>query len=111
MPTATPVALMAFNRPDLAERVFAEIRHAQPSRFFFIADGPRSEADTHKCSATQALAERVDWPCKVETNIAPTNIAFGWAALSTLLIASLCGWSVHTAPMPVPGLALRYPRL
>ena len=43
--------------------------------------------------------------------MAPTNIAFGGADLSTLIIASLCGWAVHTAPMAVPGLALRYPKL
>jgi gluconolactonase len=43
--------------------------------------------------------------------VAPTNIAFGGPDLSILIIASLCGWAVHTAPMAVPGLALRYPRL
>jgi len=43
--------------------------------------------------------------------IAPTNVAFGGRDLSTLIIASLCGWSIHTAPMTVPGLPLRYPKL
>jgi len=43
--------------------------------------------------------------------VAPTNIAFGGPDLSTLIVASLCGWAVHTAPMPVPGLPLRYPKL
>ena len=43
--------------------------------------------------------------------VAPTNIAFGGPDMSTLIIASLCGWSVHTAPMAVPGLRLRYPKL
>ncbi len=43
--------------------------------------------------------------------VAPTNIAFGGADLKTLIIASLCGWSVHTAPVEVPGLRLRYPVL
>jgi gluconolactonase len=43
--------------------------------------------------------------------IAPTNIAFGGADMSTLIIASLCGWAIHTAPMPVPGLRVRYPRV
>lgn len=43
--------------------------------------------------------------------VAPTNIAFGGPDRRTLIIASLCGWSVHTAPMAVPGLALRYPTL
>jgi gluconolactonase len=43
--------------------------------------------------------------------LAPTNIAFGGPDLSTLIIASLCGWSVHTAPVTVPGLPVRYPKL
>ena len=43
--------------------------------------------------------------------VAPTNIAFGGTDMKTLIIASLCGWSVHTAPMVIPGLRLRYPKL
>ena len=43
--------------------------------------------------------------------VAPTNIAFGGPDLSTLIVASLCGWSIHTAPMPVPGQPVRYPKL
>jgi gluconolactonase len=43
--------------------------------------------------------------------IAPTNIAFGGPDRKTLIIASLCGWSVHTATMATPGLRIRYPRL
>lgn len=43
--------------------------------------------------------------------VAPTNIAFGGPDMKTLIIASLCGWSVHTAPMKVPGLPLRYPKV
>jgi gluconolactonase len=43
--------------------------------------------------------------------VAPTNIAFGGPDLKTLIIASLCGWAVHTAPMAVPGLKLRYPKI
>lgn len=43
--------------------------------------------------------------------VAPTNIAFGGEGLRTLIIASLCGWAVHTAPVATPGLAVRYPRI
>jgi gluconolactonase len=43
--------------------------------------------------------------------LAPTNLAFGGPGLSTLIIAGLCGWAVHTAPMPVAGLPVRYPKL
>jgi sugar lactone lactonase YvrE len=43
--------------------------------------------------------------------IAPTNIAFGGADLKTLLIASLCGWNITTAPMEISGLPVKYPKL
>jgi gluconolactonase len=43
--------------------------------------------------------------------VAPTNIAFGGPDMKTLIIASLCGWSVHTAPMDVPGIKVRYPKI
>ena len=43
--------------------------------------------------------------------IAPTNIAFGGPEMRDLIIASVCGWSVHTAKVAAPGLRLRYPKL
>lgn len=43
--------------------------------------------------------------------VAPTNIAFAGPDLKTLIIASICGWSVHAAPVPVAGLPVRYPKL
>jgi hypothetical protein len=43
--------------------------------------------------------------------IAPTNIAFGGPDMRTLIIASLCGWSVHVATVDVPGFGLRYPKI
>jgi gluconolactonase len=43
--------------------------------------------------------------------VAPTNIAFGGPEMRDLIIASVCGWSVHTAKVAVPGLPLRYPEI
>jgi gluconolactonase len=43
--------------------------------------------------------------------VAPTNIAFGGMDMKTLLIASLCGWSLATAQMDVAGLPVKYPNL
>ena len=43
--------------------------------------------------------------------VAPTNVAFGSKDMKTLIIASLCGWSVHIARVDVPGLPVRYPKL
>lgn len=73
----TPVALFGFNRPELTARVFAEIRRARPPQLFFVADGPRSPADEPKCEATRRVIENVDWPCKIQTNFAETNMGCG----------------------------------
>jgi len=43
--------------------------------------------------------------------LAPTNVAFGGPDMKTLIIASLCGWSVHTARLDIAGLPVRYPTL
>ena len=43
--------------------------------------------------------------------LAPTNVAFGGPDMKTLIIAGLCGWSVHTAPVEIAGLPVRYPRI
>jgi gluconolactonase len=43
--------------------------------------------------------------------LSPTNVAFGGPDMKTLIIASLCGWAVHTARVEVPGLPVRYPKL
>jgi gluconolactonase len=43
--------------------------------------------------------------------LAPTNIAFAGPDLETLVITSLFGRNLNTAPMDVPGLPLRYPKI
>ena len=45
MSLTTPVALLIFNRPDLTQRVFAEIAKARPQTLFVVADGARSDQD------------------------------------------------------------------
>ena len=39
----TPVLLLVFNRPDLAERVLNKIKEVRPAKLFIAADGPRVE--------------------------------------------------------------------
>ena len=57
------VAFLIYNRPDLTERVFGEIRRARPARHLVVADGPRNEQDAEKCRQARAVVEDVDWPC------------------------------------------------
>src|SRR5512139_3287315 len=72
----TPVAFIIFNRPDTAERVFAEIAKARPPKLLVVADGPRANrsGEAEKCAATRAIIDRVDWDCEVLTNFSDTNL-------------------------------------
>jgi len=72
----TPVAFIVFNRPDVTERVFAEIAKAKPPKLLVVADGPRSNrpGETEKCAATRAIIGKVDWDCEVLTNFSDVNL-------------------------------------
>jgi len=76
LPMRSPVAFIIFNRPELTERVFAEIARAQPSKLLVIADGPRPEScdDMKGCAAARAVIERVNWPCEVFKAYSETNM-------------------------------------
>ena len=66
---------MAYNRPNVTERIFLAIRQAKPKRLYFAADGanPGKVSDEEKCRAVRAIADRVDWDCEVKTLFAGQN--------------------------------------
>jgi len=66
---ATPVLLLAFNRPETTTRVFEAIRQARPARLYVAADGPRLArvGEAERCAEVRRLATAVDWPCRVQT--------------------------------------------
>lgn len=65
----TPILLMAFNRPNITQRVFDEIRKAKPKQFFMAVDGPRDNrpGEDKLCQATRDIMKQVDWDCEVYT--------------------------------------------
>jgi hypothetical protein len=71
-----PVILLVFNRPDLTEQVFRQIRKAQPSQLFVAADGPREDHpdDRALCQNARAVATQVDWDCEVHTLFRSENL-------------------------------------
>lgn len=74
-----PVALLAFNRPDLTRIIFERIRQAKPRVLMVIADGPRAgnPNDAHTCKAVRRIAEQVNWPCELLKNYSETNLGCG----------------------------------
>ncbi|MEY8244099.1 nucleotide-diphospho-sugar transferase [Heminiphilus faecis] len=77
----SPVLFLIFNRPDTTERVFEEIRKAQPPRLYIAADGPRANRTGEKelCEKTRAIAQKVDWNCEVKTLFRDENLGCGRA--------------------------------
>jgi hypothetical protein len=71
------VAFFIFNRPEETVRVFTEIRRAQPSQLYVVADGPRTEDERPLCEAARAVATAIDWPCVLHTNFSEKNLGCG----------------------------------
>lgn len=72
----TPVAVIVFNRPDTAQRVFDAVAAARPARLFLIADGPRTDrpGEAERCETVRKIVSAIDWPCQVETDFAEKNL-------------------------------------
>jgi hypothetical protein len=72
----TPIVFIIFKRRETAEKVFAAIRQAKPSKLFVIADGPRLEIpdEAEKCAATRSIIEHIDWKCEVIKKYSQTNL-------------------------------------
>ena len=79
-----PVLFLIFNRPDLTEEVFEEIRQAQPKQLFIAADGARNEKERILCEQTRKIIEKVDWDCKVETLFREENLGCQKAVSSAI---------------------------
>ncbi|MEB0303236.1 nucleotide-diphospho-sugar transferase, partial [Mucilaginibacter sp. 5C4] len=74
--TKSAVLFIVFNRPDTTDRVFEQIRAAQPSRLYVAADGPRAQkaGEDVLCERTRAITAKVDWPCEVKTLFRESNL-------------------------------------
>ncbi len=78
----TPVLFLIFNRPDLSEKVFGQIKKARPRKLFIAADGPRTThpEDVAKCAATRKVVmDMIDWDCEVKTLFREENLGCGLA--------------------------------
>ena len=91
MKTRTPVALIVFRRPDLAQRLFDVVRQAQPPKLFVYADGPSPDrpGEDEKCAATRAVfdEEHIDWECEVVRDFSAVNMG-PWRRIATGITAA-----------------------
>jgi hypothetical protein len=72
----TPVVFIIFNRPETTRAVFEKIREAQPRELYIVADGPREHVhgEQFRCLEARAVAEHVDWDCRVYRDYSDINL-------------------------------------
>ncbi|MEM6690902.1 MAG: glycosyltransferase family 2 protein [Planctomycetota bacterium] len=72
----TPLMLVVFNRPDHVLKSFERVRQTRPQRLFIASDGPRADRQEERQAvmASRAIAEQVDWPCRVTKIYSDTNL-------------------------------------
>jgi len=82
----TPILFLIFNRPDITEKVFNEIRKAKPRKLFLAADGPKENNvnDQKLCYLTRKIVKKVDWKCQVFTNFKDKNLGCKLAISSAI---------------------------
>ena len=71
-----PFVLLAFNRPDLTERVFERIRQWKPTQLIVVVDGPRPDRpeDSKLVDQVRSVISKVDWPCTVTEDFSQENV-------------------------------------
>jgi hypothetical protein len=78
----TPILFLIFNRPEVTEKVFNEIRRRKPKYLYVAADGPRDakEGEREKCEITRKVVlNNIDWECDVKTLFRDQNLGCGRA--------------------------------
>lgn len=73
---STPIVFIVFNRPQVTERVFSEIRKVKPKHLLIIGDGPRESiiSDAENCRLVRDIVSQVDWDCQTLTNFSSVNL-------------------------------------
>lgn len=82
----TPILLLIFNRPDVTQHVFDQIKKMKPRYLYIGADGPRPgrEDDIINCKHTRAIIEQIDWDCELKTLFRDENLGCGFAVCSAI---------------------------
>jgi len=72
----TPILFLAFNRPEVTQQVFDEIKKIKPSKLYISLDGPREGVsdDIPKIQKVRNIISNIDWDCSVYRLIQDKNL-------------------------------------
>ena len=71
-----PILLLGFNRPELLRGLVAILAKVRPLKIYLAVDGPRPDrpGEAEQCAACAAVADAIDWPCKVKKLVREKNL-------------------------------------
>ena len=72
----TPIVIIAYRRPVQTRALIDVLRQVRPDRVIVVADGPRpgDAQDAQAVARTRAELDRIDWPCRVDHDLAEVNL-------------------------------------
>ena len=70
------VLILFFNRPNMLEKVFEQVKIARPSKLYLFQDGPRANRpdDIENLQKCREVVSNIDWECEVHTNYQEQNL-------------------------------------
>lgn len=82
----TPILFIVFNRPDVTQQVFDQIKKIKPKKLFVAADGFRRnvKGEKQKCEQTRNICENIDWDCEIKTLYREQNLGCKVAVSSAI---------------------------
>ncbi|GAB6079003.1 hypothetical protein [Hydrogenobaculum acidophilum] len=83
----TPVLYMVFNRPDIVQKAFGQIRKAKPKKLYIAQDGPRPHVPDEKdkiFKVREYILSNIDWECEVKTLCRDENLGIDKGALNAI---------------------------
>lgn len=86
MHTATPVVILAYNRPELTRRIVDALAAVSPTQLYVVCDGPKrgDEEDATLVARTREIFANLSWDCDVTKIYAKENLGLKARVVSGL---------------------------
>lgn len=81
------VLFLIFNRLETTQKVFEQIKIAQPPRLYIAADGPRKDKDGESeivNNVRKWVLDNINWDCEIKTLFRGDNLGCGQAVSSAI---------------------------
>ena len=80
----TPILFLVFNRPDVTQKVFNQIKKNRPKELYIAIDGPRNAKDMELLDKVKRIVKNIDWQCDAKYLVREKNLGCKVAVSSAI---------------------------